>query len=260
MAEDLPAPAPRWNWEDPTEFARRRASADAEHSRCDRLDRVTTALPLTRTTLRDLGVDGVEFGTRRARHPNGVGADLITLHASGISTEPHHLYLVDGDRLFVELDIAEALPFDTDSVDWVHAEHLIEHVSLSTAIAWLTEVKRIIAPGGVVRLTTPDLHRYVDAYLGDGTFFAEHRERVHAVMHGADPMPERPAFMVNQIFYLYGHRWIYDADELRHALSEAGFDPSQVRVRAFADGHRPDVAALDRAWRNDETIYVEASV
>src|SRR5436305_6199264 len=103
MAEDPPTSAPRWNWEDPTEFARRRASADAEHSRCERLDRVTTTLPLTRATLRDLGVDGVEFGTRRARHPNGVGADLITLHAGDIRTEQHHLYRVDGEGLFVEL-------------------------------------------------------------------------------------------------------------------------------------------------------------
>src|SRR5436305_13537500 len=100
MAEDPPTSAPRWNWEDPTEFARRRASADAEHSRCEQLDRVTTALPLTRTTLRNLGVDGVEFGTRRARHPKGVAADLITLHASGMHTEPHHLWRVDGEQLF----------------------------------------------------------------------------------------------------------------------------------------------------------------
>ena len=70
-------------------------------------------------------------------------------------------------------------------------------------------------------------------------------------------MPERRAFLLNQIFYLYGHRWIYDLDELRHALGRAGFDPDAVRERAYRDGDRPDIAQLDQTFRNDETIYVE---
>ena len=73
-------------------------------------------------------------------------------------------------------------------------------------------------------------------------------------------MPGRPAFMVNQIFYLYGHRWIYDHDELRYALTQAGYDPGRITARKFRDGHRQDVADLDTTFRSDETIYVEAVI
>jgi hypothetical protein len=72
-------------------------------------------------------------------------------------------------------------------------------------------------------------------------------------------MPERRAFMFNQIFYLYGHRWLYDTDELRYVLSRAGFEPAAVRTCRFRSGVRPDVAALDSIFRNDETIYVEVT-
>jgi hypothetical protein len=75
-------------------------------------------------------------------------------------------------------------------------------------------------------------------------------------MRVGPPMPERPAFMINQLFYLYGHRWLYDLDELRYALARAGFE-SPVRTRAFCEGARADVAALDRVFRRLETIYVE---
>lgn len=58
---------------------------------------------------------------------------------------------------------------------------------------------------------------------------------------------------------LYGHKWIYDEAELRHVLSEAGFDGAKAQVRSFREGARQDVAALDTSMRTDETIYVEAT-
>jgi predicted SAM-dependent methyltransferase len=159
------------------------------------------------------------------------------------------------------MDIADPLPFQPASVDWVYAEHLIEHVPLTVGVRWLAEVRRILTPGGLLRLTTPDLAKYAESYIGGDGFFAKHRSRMRKALFGvAPPMPERPAFMVNQLFYLYGHRWIYDLAELRYALGEAGFDPDAMRVCSYRDGARPDVATLDTPIRNDETIYVEVTV
>jgi hypothetical protein len=73
-------------------------------------------------------------------------------------------------------------------------------------------------------------------------------------------MPQRRAFMFNQIFYLYGHRWLYDLDELRYVLARAGFDPGAIRTCSFRTGAREDVAALDSVFRNDETMYVEVDL
>jgi predicted SAM-dependent methyltransferase len=247
-----------WDWEDPAriealteEFARGRATVE-------KIEMVAEASPFRRADLVGLGITGIEFAALKTLHPTGLGTDLMGLRSGDTSTAPGRIYRVDGECFFTELDIREPLPFEDSCVDWVYAEHLIEHVALTAAVGWLAEVRRILAPGGLLRLTTPDLGLYVEShFLGNG-FFAKHRGRIRKALKGvAPPMPARPAFMFNQMFYLYGHRWIYDLDELRYALGRAGFDAEAVRVCGFRTGARPDVAQLDQMIRNDESMYVE---
>lgn len=247
-----------WNWEDADQLAGTMERFLVELARCEKLEPIAATAPYTRRQLADLGVSGIEFAAWTCAHPGGLGSDLVPLRSGELVTEPERLFRVDGERYFVQLDIAQPLPFETGCVDWVYAEHLIEHVPVPVAVGWLTEVRRLLAPGGLLRLTTPDLRRYVTGYLEGDRFFASHRRRLHAAGVGP-PMPARNAFMFNQLFYLYGHRWIYDADELRYVLAEAGFDPAAVRVRGFRDGARPELADLDRVLRKDETIYVEVA-
>ncbi|KAA2255899.1 class I SAM-dependent methyltransferase [Solihabitans fulvus] len=248
-----------WNWEDPAGLGRRMDEFTVDLARCDSLETVATGPKFTRRQLADLGVTGIEFAAFRTAHPSGLGTDLVGLQSPHAATEPGSIYRVDGSSLYTQLDVAEPLPFEDGSVEWVYAEHLIEHIPLPVAVDWLTEVRRVLAPGGLLRITTPDLRRYVEGYLSQDKFFAKHRRRVQLAIGIAPPMPARPAFMFNQIFYLYGHRWIYDETELRHVLARAGFDDDAVRVRAYRDGARQDVADLDQTIRNDETIYVEVS-
>jgi predicted SAM-dependent methyltransferase len=247
-----------WDWEDPDGLAGTLDRFTASLARCEKLEQVTTPLPVTRPDFLALGLTGIEFAAFKTQHRSGLGTDLVGMRSSDASTQAGHLYRVDGQSYFTELDICGPLPFGDGCVDWVYAEHLIEHVPLPAAVGWLAEVRRILAPGGLVRLTTPDLHRYAEDYVSDRGFFSKHRRRL-GVMGVGPPMPQRRAFMFNQLFYLYGHRWIYDVDELRHVLSRAGFEPSTVRVCGFRQGARPDVADLDTTFRRDETLYVEAS-
>ena len=108
----------------------------------------------------------------------------------------------------------------------------------------------------MLRLSTPDLRQYIAGYLEEeGHFFKEHRKRLKAL--GLKHIPQRRAWMVNQIFQHWGHRWIYDLDELVFAAGLAGFDAASVTACRFRQGHVPDVYALDLPVRNDESIYVE---
>jgi predicted SAM-dependent methyltransferase len=247
-----------WDWEDPERLSATMDAFTAGLAHCETLELVADALPVTRDDFAALGLTGIEFAAFQTRHPTGLGTDLVGLRAGAAVTEPGRLYRADHQSCFTQLDIARPLPFGAGCVDWVYAEHLIEHVQPPVAIAWLSEVRRILAPGGLLRLTTPDLARYAESYVSDGGFLARHRKRLRSMRVGP-PMPERRAFMFNQIFYLYGHRWLYDADELRYVLARAGFAADAVRTCSFRSGARPDVAALDSIFRNDETIYVEVT-
>lgn len=245
-----------WDWGRPDELSERMDGFLLESATCDKLEEIARP-PFDRAVLGELGVTGVEFAAWKSRHPAALASDVVPLRAPDAVAAPGRIYRVDGEALFAALDIRAALPFADGSVDWVYAEHLVEHVSLSDGTAWLAEVRRILAPGGVLRLTTPDLATYVDGYRAGDTFFSRHRGRMRAAGLGP-PMPPRRAFMFNQLFYLYGHRWLYDYDELVHALVSAGFAATSVTRRAFRDGSRPDVADLDRVLRADESMYAEA--
>jgi hypothetical protein len=119
-------------------------------------------------------------------------------------------------------------------------------------------MSRALVRGGLLRLTTPDLRRYAEGYVHDTGFLARHHGRLLEL--GARPdLPLRRAFMLNQLFLGHGHRWIYDEEELRHALREAGFAADAVTARSFRQGAIAEVARLDRAVRDDESLYVEGS-
>ncbi|HEV2887909.1 MAG TPA: methyltransferase domain-containing protein [Jatrophihabitans sp.] len=247
-----------WNWEDPAELNQVMDDFTIRLATAATLERVISA-PYSAAQLATLGITGIEFAAFRTTHPAGLGADLVGLSTPGGGTEPGHIYRVDGSCYFTQLDIAEPLPVADGALDWVYAEHLIEHVSLPTAVHWLTEVRRVLAPGGLLRLTTPDLAKYVAGYAGGDPFFAKHRRRVALTVQVAPAMPARNAFMFNQIFYLYGHRWLYDLAELQYVLGEAGFAVADVRLCEYRSGSRDDIAGLDQKFRSDETIYVEVN-
>jgi predicted SAM-dependent methyltransferase len=247
---------PGWDWDDPDGLAGHLDDFSAQVAVCDKLEPVGT-LPRDRREFQELGLTGLEFAAFKTAHREGLGTDLTPLRSAELSTEPGTLYRVDGERCFTQLDISQPLPFADASVDWVYAEHLIEHVTMPVAVGWLTEARRVLRPGGVLRLTTPDLARYLNGYANEDGFLARHRRRLTMLGFGP-PMPQRKAFLVNQIFRYYGHQWIYDLDELRHVLVRAGFAAGDVRHCAYRTGVRADVADLDTPFRTDETVYVEA--
>ena len=63
--------------------------------------------------------------------------------------------------------------------------------------------------------------------------------------------------MVNQIFRFWGHKWIYDLDELQFVVGEAGFSPGSFKRCGFRQGGDREVCRLDLELRRAETMYVE---
>ncbi|MGW4521082.1 class I SAM-dependent methyltransferase [Amycolatopsis sp. NPDC004378] len=248
------ATLPEQVWDNPHLFTEKLDEVAESGIPCQQLELTSNALPCTRHDFQELGVTGIEFAAFKTAHPSGLGTDLMGLHTHDLATTPGNLYRVNRESYFTQLDIRQPLPFEDDCLDWVYAEHLIEHVTLEVAVAWLTEVRRVLTPGGLLRLTTPDLRKYLESYVRGDDFLTTHRRRLRVF---GDSVPDRRAFMINQIFYFYGHCWIYDEEELRHVVGRAGFDASTAQRTMFKQGARLDVARLDRGFRRDETIYLE---
>lgn len=175
---------------------------------------------------------------------------------AGRSTRPGEICLLGGRYLYLQHDASQPFPLPAASLAWVYSEHFIEHLPWPDGIRWLAEMRRLLRPGGSIRVSTPDLEAYVRGYL-DPEQRLFHAQRDYLLAHGSKNVPERRSFMLNQIFFYWGHRWIYDFAELCHALGQAGF--ASARRCGFRSGGNAQVAALDQEMRRQESLYVEAS-
>lgn len=62
------------------------------------------------------------------------------------------------------VDITEQLPFKDNSAEMIYHSHVLEHISLSNAEKFLLECKRILKPGGIMRIAIPDFKKLLDLY------------------------------------------------------------------------------------------------
>ena len=148
---------------------------------------------------------------------------------------------------------AVQIPCASGSVAAVYSSHMIEHLDRNEARAFLDEVKRVLQPGGVVRLAAPDLSRLIQAYVatGDADGF------VSGIHMGLD----RPAGLRGWLKWaLVGprhHLWMYDGDSLSRLLHDAGF----VDVTVVPPGSTKiaEPGELDLWERASESVYAEAA-
>jgi len=143
-------------------------------------------------------------------------------------------------------DAARKLPFANDRFDGVFAEHIFEHFTPRQARVFLSEAKRILRPGGVLRLIVPDGELYVRRFLEDRAWMLERRDRRFRT----------PMEVMNEVFRQeYEHQYTYDYETLALHLTEAGFtDPRRENLKT---GAIPELL-VDQEWRAFESLYVEA--
>jgi predicted SAM-dependent methyltransferase len=139
-------------------------------------------------------------------------------------------------------DLRRQLPFPDGSAQGVLLEHVLEHFTLADDLDLLGECRRLLAPGGIVRVGVPDFGRYLESYAGDGAFVDERR-------------PGRPTRLlaVAEVALGHGHRSVWDGETLELLLREAGF--GDVSRRSFGDSALEP--APDNPAREPETVYAE---
>lgn len=216
----------------------------------------TEILPLSLEALASMGLRGIHCGSGRTLHAELLNMDAMQIKAGEQCSQPGKITCFGGRYYYLQHDQTTLLPLQDSSVDWVFSEHFIEHIQPSQAIAWLAELYRVMRPGGIARISTPDLGLYVSGYADpEQKFYDIHRERLAGM--GMKNLPTSKAWMLNQIFRFYGHQWLYDYQELASFAGQAGFAPEAIQRHVFASGMVPELARLDKAARNDESVYIE---
>lgn len=151
------------------------------------------------------------------------------------------------DKVGFVLDLRRKLPFDSDSVDLCYSEHFIEHLWQKELANHLSEVFRILKPGGRYRVVVPAALRFVERYVAnDGSFFAL-----------AFPWASRPMDAVRDIVYFAGdHRNLFDFNELAYLAKQSGFS---IVKESSVNNSEVEQMRIDKGGeqRVAESLYVE---
>ena len=116
----------------------------------------------------------------------------------------------------LKLDVRRGLPFADGTVDGIHSEHFVEHLTQGELLAFLRECRRALRPGGVVRVATPDLAEIVRCYIDP-----DWHERCGLKDYGYDWLAN-PCEMLNVCLRDWGHQHVVDATELKRLARLAG--------------------------------------
>lgn len=124
----------------------------------------------------------------------------------------------------LRLDVRRPWPFADGSAQEVYAEHLFEHLGWpSEADHFLAEARRVLASGGRLRLSVPDLARHVRAYVETDEVF----RRQFAPFLPPDASTWGDA--LNHHLRQFGeHQYAYDSQTLAARLARAGFEDATV--------------------------------
>ena len=145
-----------------------------------------------------------------------------------------HVDLDDHPHIDVRSDVRDLSAFDDGCAELVYASHVLEYFDRTEVIAVLHEWRRVLCPGGTLRLAVPDFPALVQVYQKTGEL-----ERILGPLYGriAVQTPEPNCFY---------HRTAYDLASLTRVLEAAGF--CAVRPYAWQDSVHRDTDDHSQAY------------
>jgi predicted SAM-dependent methyltransferase len=153
----------------------------------------------------------------------------------------------DSPGIDIVADVRAGLPLETDSIDYITSIHALPELPYPDLVPALAELRRVLKPGGVLRLALPDLDRAIAAYQrGDHEYFD---------VPDADAQSIGAKFVTQMTWYGYSHTlFVYDFVE--ELLERAGFAQITRCQYKQTASRWPDIAELDN--RERESLFVEA--
>ncbi len=148
-------------------------------------------------------------------------------------------------------DLRNPLPFDDNSADFIFNEHFLEHLTVEEGQRALRDFLRVLKPSGIMRIAMPDLARMIYTY-NDPNW--KERLMPYLKKFGLDFIQTK-AELLNINFRAWGHKWLYDWEELERRLKEAG-GQGIVQMEIYKSSH-PELCKLET--RGESILIAEVS-
>jgi len=118
----------------------------------------------------------------------------------------------------MDMDLRTPLPFADGTVDLIFAEHCVEHITPTEAWRFFKECRRVLKPGGVLRIAVPSIEK-VWAHA-DGEYLLWMSKAGFGEASGE-------AAVENQIVN-HGHQALWSEDLLHTCFAALGFAVSRT--------------------------------
>jgi predicted SAM-dependent methyltransferase len=132
----------------------------------------------------------IHLGCWKRNIPGFINVDLYNA--------PHIDYMHD----------VQSLPmFEDNTADLIYASHVLEYFDRDEIQEVLKEWRRVLKPGGILRIAVPNFEALMDVYLTEGM------SKILGPLYGKMEINGRTIY----------HKTVFDFDSLRQVLEEAGF-------------------------------------
>lgn len=145
-----------------------------------------------------------------------------------------------------QLDLRQPLNCSTNVFDGIYSEHTIEHLYPDNVLNLIRELYRILKNNCFIRITVPDIEKYVKFYTGQFSTI-EVNEFTKRYTTGCSA--------IRNITQNYLHFSVWDFNELKSILRKAGFKDIKKMEFGATQDERLNLDLKERAW---ESLYVEA--
>jgi predicted SAM-dependent methyltransferase len=146
----------------------------------------------------------------------------------------------------IACDILAGLPLEDDSLDYVASMHALPEIAYPDLEDALWELRRVIRPGGVLRLGLPDMDRAIHAYLRND------REYFLIPDHTCESIGGK---MVVQLMWYGRSRTMFTSDFAEELLRHSGF--REVHRCEFQQTRSPYPEIIELDNRPQESLFIE---
>ena len=161
------------------------------------------------------------------------------------------------------LDVTKNFNIPNESFDYVYCEELIEHINYKEGMSMLSECFRILKPGGKIRIGTPDLKSFIGMYQSNQNQIQKDYMRWIVDNYLSGIKIYSSVFVINNVFYNWEHKFIYDFETLADSLQRIGFTNTIRKLEGESDDEnlrnieQHIKSSENNNFRNFESFFIE---